>query len=453
MFFLIKNVKKTVKRFDFKIFDGLVVGLSGGADSVALLFALLEMKVERIMAVHVNHNTRGDESKADEDFVVDLCKRLGVKCKVVHVSFENFTEEGARKIRNSIFEEARKDASFGYIALGHNLDDNAETVIMNLCRGSGLRGLCGIPPINECIIRPLIEVTRKDIEKYLKKKGEKFVTDNSNFSDDFTRNRVRNIILPMLEKEVNANVRANISKNIEVLRADDRLLDEMAVMSYNLCCYDGGLNISLLKEFGDAISRRVVRLAIKQSLNGMVDDIGCNHIDYILELAFKKQSGKEVHIPKLIVRKEYDKLIFSNKIPISAYDPIYYELEMDKHIYIENLKSTITVSLSDEEIDPLGCTIAFSYDKITQPLVVRNRLPGDRISLKSGDGRIFTKKLNDLFINEKLTKEERDFAPLLAHGSDILWVFVFDEIHAKYQSDDENEKKIYVKLWGDLFAL
>ncbi|MDR0272908.1 MAG: tRNA lysidine(34) synthetase TilS, partial [Clostridiales bacterium] len=193
-----ENVRLVIEKFEMLLRgDSVVVGLSGGADSVALACVLRELGA-KVFAAHVNHNLRGVDSDADEAFVKGLCRKLGVDLKVFSVDVKKYAEEkkigieeAARIIRYEFLELARAEFGAEKIAVGHNSDDNAETVLMNLCRGSGLRGLGGIAPVNGAVIRPLIETSRNEIEEYLRNKKIEFIMDESNKSNDFTRNRVR----------------------------------------------------------------------------------------------------------------------------------------------------------------------------------------------------------------------------------------------------------------------
>ncbi|MCL1884366.1 MAG: tRNA lysidine(34) synthetase TilS [Defluviitaleaceae bacterium] len=416
---------------------GVVVGLSGGADSVALLFVLLE-NGENVFAVHVNHNMRGEESDGDELFVRELCKRLSVSLKVVSVTFDKFSEETAREARYAAFEDARVEFGADCIAVGHNLDDNAETMIMNMCRGASLRGLCGIPPINGRIVRPLIDVTRAEIEEYLKEKNIEYRHDGSNASNDYTRNRVRNIVLPMMEREVSPNARKAMVKNSALLRMDEEYMDGVAREAFEKNVIRGermGIRLNPLLELHPAIVGRVFRIAVSEVLGGATVDIYAGHIADVLRLAAEGHSGREIHLPRVIVSKEYDVLFFLADRGCAGFS---YTLPFNSCIYIPEIKKTVLVS--DEQI---ACTKVFSCDKIKEPLLLRTRLPGDKLSFKDGSGRVFTKKLQDYFTDEKIPKGERDRMPLLAHGSDILWVTGTDRTNAKYEAG--KDKNIYIK--------
>ncbi|MCL1883833.1 MAG: tRNA lysidine(34) synthetase TilS [Defluviitaleaceae bacterium] len=427
-----ETMRKTIEKYKMiSRGDSVIVGLSGGADSVALLCGLKALREElgigEIIAVHVNHNLRGTESDADEAFVRGFCEKHGVELVVYSADVKGFAvekklgiEEAARKTRYDLYEKARQKFSADKIAVGHNLDDNAESIIMSLCRGAGLKGLGGIAPVNGNIIRPLIETARAEIEKYLCSEKIEFITDTSNASNEYTRNRVRNLIIPLLEAEINPNVKATITRNAELLRDDEDFLD---IYSKNIMPQN--INIPKLITLPPAISRRVIRNAIAQ-VNAGLTDITAAHVSAVLELA-TLQTGREIHLPCVIVTREYDKLVF-RKASNSA-KGFYYELKKNSTVYIPEIDKSITLSQKSTQ----NYTKTFCYDKITKPLVLRTRRAGDKISFKNAEGRIFTKKLQDYFTDEKIPKSRRDEIPLLAHGSEILWIMnESDRTNAKF---------------------
>ena len=214
--------------------DKVIVALSGGADSVCLLYALNELKSDlgiTLEVCHVNHKLRGEQSDADERFVRELCAKL---CITLHV---RAIDVNALKQKHQSLEECAREARYSYfaeigtgalVATAHTANDNAETVLLNLTRGTGLKGLCGIPPMRGNIIRPLIEATRAEILAYLAKRNADYVTDESNFSEEFTRNYFRLNIIPLLEK-INPSLTDGVTRMCGALRADEEYLQEIAV--------------------------------------------------------------------------------------------------------------------------------------------------------------------------------------------------------------------------------
>lgn len=255
----------------------VVCALSGGADSTALLIALKELSDEtgfKLGACHLNHGLRGEDSDADELFCAELCGKMGVElyrkkvCISEHIEKHESLEEAARKVRYNFFEEAR--SHFGensYIATAHNANDNAETVLLNMIRGTGLKGLCGIPPVRDRIIRPLIYVSRSEIEQFLKERGQAYVTDKTNFSEDITRNRIRLKILPEMMK-INPSVLGTISRMTKNLRSDSDFLEEMSQDALKKAERQNGYEASEIDRQSCPIKSRAIR---KILINGGVE--------------------------------------------------------------------------------------------------------------------------------------------------------------------------------------
>lgn len=213
--------------------NSVIVALSGGADSVSLLYVMNMLKEEfniELEACHVNHNLRGEESESDELFVRNFCTELNIPLTVRSINIKNLLkkhesiEECARNARYSFFEEISKDK---LVATAHNSDDNCETVLLNLLRGTALKGLCGIPPVRNNIIRPLINTARSEIEYFCKEHCLQYVTDSTNLSDEFTRNKIRLTVIPLLEK-INPSIKTGISRMCRSLREDEALLSTLA---------------------------------------------------------------------------------------------------------------------------------------------------------------------------------------------------------------------------------
>ncbi|MDR2558962.1 MAG: tRNA lysidine(34) synthetase TilS, partial [Oscillospiraceae bacterium] len=259
------NIRSVIEKYNMLSGgETVIIALSGGADSVCLLHALLELNIT-VEACHVNHKLRGEASDSDEMFVRNLCERLGIKLHVYEINVKSLQkkhqslEECAREARYSYFAEI---GAGKIIATAHTAGDNTETVLLNLIRGTGLRGLCGIPPKRDNIIRPLIETTRAEILTYLEKKGADFVTDESNFSDEFTRNNLRLNVIPLLEK-INPSFNAGVMRMCESLRLDEEYLHKIAVSSIEQC--DEGAapyRVDLFLNQPSAIQNRIISLLL-----------------------------------------------------------------------------------------------------------------------------------------------------------------------------------------------
>jgi len=432
--------------------DSVIVGLSGGADSVALLHTLFYLKAElgisQISAVHVNHGLRV-EAAVDEDFCRSLCAKLQTSLQVCYADVRGLAakeslsiEEAGRKLRYYYLQEAAHSIG-AKIATGHHQNDNAETVIMNLARGAGLRGLCGIPPVNGNIIRPLLYVPRAEIEKYIVAYNLEYVHDASNFLQEHTRNRIRHTVLPVIEAAVNPQAVQTIANNAEWLRADEELLEEMARKAYDSAVEESGLRIEFMLDTPLPIASRIIRLAISHISPKKLSNIIFAHIQSVLDLLHMK-TGAEVHLPGLIAYKT------SSHIQIVLPEAIQkfatYSLPMGTSQFITELGMTISVSQTPpDKKSNLYCTKCFNYGKVKGTLILRARQPGDTIVMNS-TAKPFTKKLQDYFTDKKTPKQKRDSIPVLACGNDIIWVLdKYNPVSTKYSGDT-----CWVSLWRSL---
>ena len=442
--------------------DSVLVGLSGGADSVVLLFVLLELRQKLglgdIFAAHINHNLRGADAASDENFARKLCADLNIPIKTFQADIQGLakkerlgTEEAGRKQRYIHLEEAREIFGAQKIALGHNRDDVAETVLMNMCRGAGLRGLCGIPPVNGAVVRPLIDISRCEIEECIKANQLPHITDASNFSAEYTRNRVRNTVIPVIEQNISPQAKAVIARNAAWIRADEDFLEDVAATAFASCVVgDEGsisLDIKSLQCLPEAIVRRVIRQAIAQAKNKNLSDISASHIRAVIDLAYG-ETGRTAHLPGCVARREYSRVVIGSSSAASGY---CYPIELSLPLYIPEIDEIFVLSSSppDENCPPnhqmpiLHCTKAFECD-IVEELVLRARQPGDRIVLGGAPGKTFTKKLQDYFTDEKIPRHKRDVIPLVTCGNEIICIL--DEkgrTSAKY-----NKKTYWAALWS-----
>lgn len=392
----------------YRLFEDVrdvTVALSGGADSVALLYGLLELQDEygfSLSALHINHLLRGEESDRDEGFVRDLCESLGVPLTVERVNVKELAEKrrqsielAARNVRYEFFAKYNK----GVTATAHTASDSLETLLFNLSRGSGLRGLCGIPPKRDYYIRPLILCTREEIETYLADKGAAFVTDRTNLTDDYARNRLRHHAVPALQT-VNPSVEQTASAMCDSLREDADFLDGMAAKIYCLCEKSSGLDAELLCVQHPAVIKRVLmRFLLEQT--GLAPD----HL-HIEEMFKVLHSGGRTSLPGgyQAIRSGNLFLIETVKKQTSAVysTSVFYE-SAEKNHNVHNL-------LFKNEID---------CDKIRGTLTVRTRLAGDFIRLA---GRNCTKSLKKLFSELKIPPCERDTLPVAADDEGVVWI-------------------------------
>ena len=410
--------------------DYVVAGISGGADSVCLLFMLKEFQKEAdffLEAVHVEHGIRGEESLKDAAFTKQLCKKWGITFHMAafdvpkRAAGEKLTlEEAARKCRYEAFAEACKGREHAKIAVAHNQDDQAETILWNLVRGSGLQGLCGIRPVNGNIIRPLLGVSRQEIEAYLKKQGQDYCTDSTNLTDEYTRNRLRHRILPEMENGLNVRARVHIAQAGERLGRAWEYLEKEAKKKAEKISSVRKQEVwiegkELLRE-EEVMQEYILRVCMERLGMGL-KDVGAVHLDEMKKLA-AGQSGRRMMLPGgRTARRTGDYLVLGEGEPPQK---ITEEVELLVPGESQWGKYRIKTSLepgNGQIIPQKKYTKWLDYDTIKNTIQLRSRRSGDYFI---AEGR--HSKLKKYFINEKILKEERDKVLLLADESHILWI-------------------------------
>lgn len=438
--------------------DHIIIGLSGGADSVALLGLLLELREKytlTLSAVHVNHGLRGDEADEDERFCVGLCKKYNIPIELYKYdvgkisSARNITEEEAgREARYAAFYDAKGKLNAQKIAVAHNQNDQAETIFLRLFRGAGLRGLAGIPPVRDCIIRPLIDVRRDKIEEYCSENNLRYRNDHTNYMDIYSRNLVRSKVIPLVEKHFNPAVVRTLSQTAKILRLENDYLDLLAKEAYAKSVTDNGesLNINILSGFDDVIKMRVIRIAYLK-LNDSLEDMEYNHVEKVLSL-LNMQSGKKIIISNgIVAKKQYNRLVLKyNKKEKLEFS---YVLKPNEDIYIKEAGLWATVSKTELKniISRNNVYTKRIYcDKIKCDIKLRTRLPGDKINILN----VGTKKLKDYLIDKKIETDKRNMLFYLADGENILGIVgVGVPDNTESRETDESRENFYVQLWED----
>ncbi|MFH1154114.1 MAG: tRNA lysidine(34) synthetase TilS [Pseudomonadota bacterium] len=292
--------------------DEVLVGVSGGPDSVALLHFLIDIQERfhlKLGVAHVNHCLRKAESDRDAGFVSELAAREGLPLHMHTVDVAQAAardhlslEEAARETRYAFFRKILDSQGYGKVALGHTLDDNAELVLMNLLRGSGLRGLGGIPPERDgWIVRPLIRVSRETILNYLNTKGQAHIVDSSNADTDFLRNRVRNHLIPLLAAEYNPGIIQVLDRVSRIIREENDWMEAEMDLKFSAALVKRGdaevqLDRDVVLDYGEVVARRVIRKAI-QAVKGDLRRISYRHVADALTLAGSSEPGKSIDLP------------------------------------------------------------------------------------------------------------------------------------------------------------
>ncbi len=465
---IVKETLSYVKKYQmFKDGEKIVIGLSGGADSICLCSILLEfrkiMDIE-LVAVHVHHGLRGTDADADMAYVQTFCKENSVLCRTFHVDIAAFAkangyseEEAGRIYRYQCFENVRQSEHAQHIAVAHHQGDQAETVLFNLFRGSGLKGVCGISPVRGYIIRPILWMERKQIQKYVDNQHLFYCTDETNAIDTYSRNKIRLNILPYVEENINEGAGQHIARCAEKLR---EVWDYMAAeteRAYETYVKkeDAGylIKLELFSKEHLVIQKEVIKKTLGEAA-GRLKDIESIHIEAVVALN-GLQSGKEIDLPyALNAQKRYKDIRISKRESIEKDVQCHENISLDKfpialdwktmHIELEKEKIDEKNDLTHTKFTKNRCTKWFDYDKIKVGLALRTRQNGDFITLADGN----KKKLSRFMIDEKIPKDQRDKILLLADGEHILWVIDY-RISEMYKVTSQTKTILKVRIRGE----
>ena len=423
----------------------VIVGISGGGDSVCLLFLLSRYQKKNffhLQGVHVNHGIRGQEALRDQEYAKELCERLGVPFTVYTYSVPDIAgrekrslEETGRMVRRRAF--AQKAAELGgktVVALAHHENDNAETVLHNLIRGTKVAGLGGIRPVQRTeegisYVRPLLKVTREEIETYLKQQQIPWMTDSSNEEMAYTRNRIRHKILPEMEK-INPRAVSHITQAADTFLAIEEYLRGQADRLYREYVEKKENGYWIQKELfleKELMQSYVIRMVLEQ-VAGKKQDLTAAHVEGILSLG-RGRTGASVSLPGGVLASQvYGNLLI--RVPAAGELPLK-ELEFEVFLW------------ENQQIPEKTYTKWFDYDKIKSSLEIRRRKPGDFLTVTEAGG---TKKLKDYMIDCKIPREERENLTLLADAGHILWIVGYRiSQYYKVTSQTKTVLKVHVK--------
>jgi len=451
---MLDKVKKTLKKYSMLTKgEKVVVGVSGGADSIALLFSLNELidyGLELIVA-HMNHGIREDEAERDAEFVKETAKSLGLTFVYGEVDAKKFKEDNglsledaARTLRYKFFDQVLSKHYATKLATAHTLDDQAETVLMRLIRGSGSKGLSGIPPVSNNIIRPLIETSRGEIEDFLKSKGVSWVEDSSNESIEFLRNKIRLDLIPELQN-YNPQINETLAKTADILRAEDEFISHEAGKRYGdvFRTNNSELTGDLVKfrSIDKIIRYSLLRTAI-ENLNSSLKNISSIHITSADDLLLSDTASGQIELPdNAVVAKGYDTFLVTKKTELER--EFFYTIQSPGKWSFPELEVEISIVQTDslEETDE---SVAY-FDPVLAkfPIGVRSFKPGDKFSPL---GMQSSKKLQDYFTDIKLPKFLRSRVPIFISDGEIMWAGGI-RIDDRFKVTDKNSEVLKMKLF------
>ena len=426
--------------------DKVILGVSGGADSICLLFMLLELQKElgfSMVAVHVHHGIRGESADADEKYVEEICEQQKIELFSFHENVKEYAsinrlteEEAGRNVRRIAFQKICKEQNGTKIALAHHKNDNVETFLWNLCRGTGIKGMGGIMPVSGEYIRPLLCLKREEIEKYLLENHIDYCTDETNQQNDYTRNRIRNQVIPYLENEVNAQAVNHMAEAIENIRVFNEYIEKEVEKYVRSCVLEEGERCVICKERFEMVPevfRKTIIHEILARTAGRKKDIEAVHLRDVVGL-MSKQVGKMLDLPygMHVVRVYEGVALYRTGLLIEETAP---------DVKIEVFDRTPEMVTFPEK----AYTKWFDCDIIKRTVKIRHREPGDYIVIDKC-GR--TQKLKQYFINEKIPQNIRDQIWLVADGQEIMWIVGYRQSKG-YQITEKTTKIMEICFEGN----
>lgn len=455
-----RQVLKTIKDYKmFEVYDKVIVGVSGGPDSMCLLNILISLRCElkiEIAVAHVNHCLRGEFSDGDQKYVQSYCYDNGIafyskKIDVSTISKENSIscETAGRIERYKFFEELMQKLKFQKIALAHNANDQAETVLMRMMRGTGLEGITGIKPVRDkVIVRPIIEVKRETIEKYCLDNNLNPRIDKTNFENIYTRNKIRLELIPFMRENFNPEIVGALNRLASTLRVDNEYLEMLATQKYKHFC-DIKLDKIIIRSeaFNEniAILTRIIRQSLSQ-MSGNLKNFDKIHIYDIIKIQ-KHSTGGRITLPNNInaINNYGDIEIVCTEEKKYEFDEFNYKLRLGEN-HITELNMDISLKLIKKEeilnINSGKLIKYFNYDRINGDIVLRNKKDGDKITPLGMNG---SKKLKNIFIDLKVPRQKRNKIPLLIFNGEIAWIIGYKMSEA-FKIDENTNNIIEVKI-------
>lgn len=461
---LIDRVKRTIDRYGLLTEgDRVIVGVSAGVDSMVLMHLLNQLRQDfslSLIIAHLNHGLRPEESKREAELVRKESLRLGLPFEYEELNVREFQEakgismqDAARRVRLQFFLQLLKKHEGNKIALGHHADDQVETILLRLLRGSGLKGLKGMLPIREGkVIRPLLEVWKEEIEAFASENSISFLLDSSNLGEDYLRNRIRQKLIPLIEKQYQPGFRKTLFRTSTRLRDEDDFIEKEAEKAYEKMAHQEGREISF--KFSDfqflpkAIQWRFLQKALESMRNKSDRQDGdWSDVNRIQRRLQNFQASFSLELSHgLFIEKRYDNVSLKRG-ELKRFLPFEVELLTPGRTFIREIAVEVVVEerlwRASESID-LSNNVAFlDYERIHFPLRMRNFKPGDRFHPLGAEG---SQKLKEFFIDHKIPRMERAHIPLLISGEAIVWV-VGHRIDERFKVTSKTKKILRVEVF------
>ncbi len=439
--------------------DKVVVGVSGGPDSICLIHVLHTLKDKlgiQLMAAHVNHCLRGEEADKDEEYVKKICKNMGIECFVkkidVHkVSLERSIscETAGREVRYEFFKDILKKINGQKVAVAHNANDQAETVLMRVMRGSGLEGLSGIRAVRDNVyVRPILHISRKEIEDYCEANKLHPRIDKTNLENIFTRNKIRLELIPYIEKNFNKDIIDGLNRLVDTIRKDNDYINSIAWGKYRKYCKNNKGEVIIYKDAfneDEAILTRIIRNAFNE-LKGDLRNFERVHVYDIINIQ-RHSTGKIVMLPNNIeALNNYGDIHVYVRKNKKVGNKEEYNLIVDCENSINKIGLSISLKLIKnnihKDLEKNNLIKYFDYDKMNGDIKLRYRRNGDKFTPLGMRG---SKKLKDLFIDLKIPQNERESIPLICFGEEIAWVVGY-RISNKFKIDEHTQNILQIKI-------
>ena len=428
--------------------DSIVSAVSGGSDSVFMLEMLSAIKDDydlKIIVSHVNHGLRGAEAQRDEDFVKKLAEKNGLIYEVEHIDMAGYAkehsltcEEAGRKLRYLFFEEIKEKYKADKVAIAHNKNDVAETIFLNIFRGTGLDGLESIPLRRDFYIRPILCFEKSEILDFLKENNIHYVDDSTNFTNDYKRNMIRNEIIPFIKKNFNENIVSSMSRLASIAKENNLYLEDIINDKYIDIVKDNTIDREGFNELNHYEKTLVLRKFLRDNLN-YLNNISKDNIEDMIKL-ISLDSGKKYDIDgKHYLVNDFDKTIFKKLDINELSEEISLDFKLDKVYNIYGSKFKFVLSdkiLSKKYLD---------YDLLTGKLSLRNRRSGDRFNPFGMKG---SKKIKDYFVDKKVSSDDRSKVLFLMNDDEIAYVVGYD-IADKYRASSKTKNYLNVIMEGN----